>query len=342
MPARRFFKTSRALLILILSVAFPLKTMSICLHGTGVSVAAFGTNALGQMVQGKAHPGATVGVLIRVNMNDDCPGDNTLVTNVTDVVDAQCVSFTTSNLLSEPLLLSFFGQSHSVSNTPEGFAYKYIVPDCGSNTFIYHETKAFSLDSNSTTHLGGPLFAGGSLRLQILRSKLDISERRYSTVGQDEMQWEAGLTNTGDTTLTNVSVRYFTTGTNHLVWGPGELAAGQGTIIRSAPSIYDCAEDPGMLIAQGTDELFFQVSSTNQTAMLPSQLSVQYHRQPEANSDILLRWPARFSCFSLEKTATLTAMDWLPVQASQVLTNGEVIVALPATNQAGFFRLIRR
>ena len=70
MPASQFLKSSRALLILILSVAFPLKTLSVCQHAASIGVVPFGTNALGQLVIGQAHPGNTVGVYIRLTMND--------------------------------------------------------------------------------------------------------------------------------------------------------------------------------------------------------------------------------------------------------------------------------
>jgi len=312
-----------------------------CSHSVSVGVAVYGTNAFGQLISGRAHPGDTVFVHIRVIMADDCGGDQTLVTNVIDSVDAQCVSFTT-NLIRDPLLLSFFGQYQTISNVPSGAAYTYVVPDCGSNSVVIHETKAFALDTNSAVNPNGPLYAGTSAQLQIYRSKLTISERRYSLAGENGLQWEATVNNAGNTSLTNVTVRYVANGTTNFVWGLSDLAPGEGTIIRIAPAAYDCAEDFGILIGEGTDPSFHRARSTNGTALLPSLLSIQSHRQPDLDSAILIRWPGRFSCFSLESAATLSSLDWSPIHAIPLMTNGEVIMTLPATNRSGFFRLIRR
>jgi hypothetical protein len=54
-----------------------------CLHGGSLTENTFSTNCLGQIVFGKTHIGSTVGVIIRANMVDDCPGDQTLITNIT-------------------------------------------------------------------------------------------------------------------------------------------------------------------------------------------------------------------------------------------------------------------
>src|SRR5215203_3761069 len=118
----------------LLAVALPKAVMAQpCLHGGSLTENVFSTNCLGQVVFGKTHVGSTVGVLIRANMVDDCPGDQTLITNVTDLIAFNSVTFfTTSNLLATPILLPSLGASSNIVNVTSGpfagSAYTYIVP----------------------------------------------------------------------------------------------------------------------------------------------------------------------------------------------------------------------
>src|SRR5215216_1509407 len=97
---------------LLLTVVPQSGSAQICLHGGKLIEFTFSTNCLGQIVYGKTHVGSTVGVLIRTEMVDDCPGDQTLVTNITDRIDfAPGGFFVTSNLISQPILMLFPGFS---------------------------------------------------------------------------------------------------------------------------------------------------------------------------------------------------------------------------------------
>jgi len=108
-------------------------------------------------------------------MNDDCTGDYSLVTNVTDTVNTGCFGFTT-NVIAAPILLMAFGTPLVLSNPSLGIfsncVYTYSVPDCGSNSVVYHFTEEFARDTNSTSNPNGFLYSAASAQVRILRPKM--------------------------------------------------------------------------------------------------------------------------------------------------------------------------
>ena len=74
--ARRLLGVLASVSLLAFTTVVPLSSQAQpCFHGGALSENVFGTNCLGQLIAGKARPGSTVFVLLRVTMNDDCAGD---------------------------------------------------------------------------------------------------------------------------------------------------------------------------------------------------------------------------------------------------------------------------
>jgi hypothetical protein len=255
--------------VALLAVALPKAVMAQpCLHGGSLTENVFSTNCLGQIVFGKTHVGSTVGVLIRANMVDDCPGDQTLITNVTDKVSFNSVnSFTTSNLISGPILLPSLGSTSNIVNVISGpfagSAYTYVVP-ANAAQVITNTAEQIALDTNSVTNPNGLLGGVGSAQILVLRPSITVTKICTNGVGENGVIGFSGsVSNSGDVTLTNVFVFNSQPAPNTPVLGPITLTNRQVvTFSGTYRPANICAPATDILTAFGTDELLCTVSST--------------------------------------------------------------------------------
>jgi hypothetical protein len=232
----------------------------------------FNSSSDGQIVYGKTHVGSTVGVLIRTEMVDDCPGDQTLVTNITDQIDfAPGVFFVTSNLISQPILLPFLAFSANIINVTNGpfagSAYTYVVPPNASFQVITNRANQMALDTNSVTKPNGLLGGIGSAQIRVLRPALSLTEFCTGTSANGLTLFSGSVSNSGDVVLTNVFV-VNEKKTNNTVVEPITLGVGQS--VSFTGSYTPATGGPNTLTAFGTDELFCTVSDTVTQTCLPT------------------------------------------------------------------------
>jgi len=327
----------------IVATLFVLNAYAHCSHSFSMGGHVAGTNALGQLVFGKAHPGDTVGVFLVLEMLDDCPGDQTIATSIIDTRETGCYSVTTPNLLSEPLRLTFFEQFVAVNGNLDGsfsgFAYTYVVPDCAADRIV-HTCQVMAHDTNSVTNMGGVLQAGGSAQIEILRPAIRASLQCFPN-SDGTIFWRGSITNCGNTTLSNVIARHFLNGTNEMVLGPDTLTPGQVAIVAggyrpdnvSRPSI-------SVLRVEGTDELLLQVEdAVSCSVQFPPTLRIT--RSATAGGQVVVSWPEAFSSFTLQCASNPSpAAAWISLGEGQAIGGGQVFVRLPVTMPAMFFRLV--
>jgi hypothetical protein len=240
----------------------------ICLHGGSLTENTFSTNCLGQIVFGKTHVGSTVGVLIRANMVDDCPGDQTLITNIVDRISFNSTTFfTTTNLIAQPILLPSLGSSSNIINVTSGpfagSAYTYIVPANAAQVITNTATQN-ALDTNSVTNPNGLLGGVGSAQIQVLRPALRVTKVCNAGIGETGIIGFSGtVSNAGDVVLTNVLVFNSQPTNNTPVVGPITLAVGQSVNFNGSyrPAL-PCGPATDTLTAFGTDELRCTVTAT--------------------------------------------------------------------------------
>ena len=244
-----------------------------CLHGGSLTENTFSTNCLGQLVFGKTHVGSTVGVLIRANMVDDCPGDQTLITNITDRIDfAPGVFFVTSNLVTQRILLPFLGTTSNIvkvaSGPFAGSAYTFMVPPNASRV-ITNTGTLIARDTNSVANPNGLLGGVGSAQILVLRPGLSLKTSCPNGIGENgQIGYSGSVSNSGDAVLTNVFVFNSQPTNSTPVVGPISLSVGQavnfsGSYPRPNPST------AAILTAFGTDELICTVSATATQTCLP-------------------------------------------------------------------------
>jgi len=248
-----------------------------CLHGGKLAEGAFTTNCLGQPVAGVVLPGATVGVLLTIGYNDNCVGnpstganDESLMTNIVDVIDFGTSKMTNNIAINPPILLHRGDPDVPIININSGSfsgaAYTFVVPL--NATKEVHSSISHGVDTNSLCNPGGDVGGIGSAQLTVIRPAITVTKRCLTAVNNGTavvVTYSGTVSNSGDVTLTNIVVVNNQPAPNTPAFTTSSLAAGASVTFTNSytTTANICGPFTDTLTATGVDPLKCLSSSTS-------------------------------------------------------------------------------
>jgi len=239
---------------------------------------AFTTNCLGQPSPSFVRPGETVAVLLTIGYNDNCVGnlssganDESLMTNIIDVVDFGTSKVTNSIPLNPPILLHRGDPDVAIVNISSGpfsgAAYLVTVPL--NATKEIHSSISHGVDTNSICNPGGDVGGIGSVQLTVIRPAITVTKRCLTAVNPAGnaviVTFSGTVSNSGDAALSGIVVVNNQPGPNTTVFTTATLAVGQSITFTNSytNTVNVCGPFTDTLTATAVDVLQCPVTSSS-------------------------------------------------------------------------------